>query len=130
LGGINPTFGQFVDHYRFSHHPKTTPLSSKFLTDYIAYRLGLPTTVVDPVKAYHASGKWITNRSVFQKVIGVLDRSYERIALHLKYSTSRAKPKPSVSSLISKKTSIAPLLWNFKKYEVLPCIVGTNCYLS
>lgn len=83
--------------------PKLHPFHPNFLTDYRAYRLGLPRTVVDRVKAYHASGKWITNRSVFQKVTGVLESSYERIALHLKYSTSRAKPKPSFSSLISKK---------------------------
>ena len=83
--------------------PKLHPFHPNFLTDYRAYRLGLPTTVVDRIKAYHASGKWITNRSVFQKVTGVLDSSYERIAPHLKYSTSRAKPKPSVSTLISKK---------------------------
>jgi len=48
-------------------------------------------------------GKWITSRSVFQNVTGVLDSSYERIASHLKYSANRAKPKPSVSSIISKK---------------------------
>ena len=83
--------------------PKLHPFHPNFLTDYRAYRLGLPMTVVDRVKAYHASGNWITNRSVFQKVTGVLDSSYERIAPHLKYSTSRAKPKPSVSTLISKK---------------------------
>ena len=74
--------------------PKLQPFHPNFLTNYRAHRLGLPTTVVGLVKAYHASGKWITNRSVFQKVTGVLDSSYERIAPHLKYSKSRAKPKP------------------------------------
>ena len=83
--------------------PKLHPFHPNFLTDYRAYRLGLPTTVVDCVRAYHTAGKWIANRSVFQKVTGVSDSSYERIAPHLKYPPSRTKLKPSVLTPIAKK---------------------------
>ena len=83
--------------------PKLRSFYPNFLTDYRAYRLDLPTDVVDRIKAYHAAGKWITDRSVFQKVTGISDSSYERIAPYLKYPPSRSKSKPFVPAPIIKK---------------------------
>lgn len=110
--------------------PKLRSFHPNFLTDYRAYRLDLPTDVVDRIKAYHAAGKWITDRSVFQKVTGISDSSYERIAPYLKYPPSRSKSKPFVPAPIIKKdlnhaTALElQITWNW------PSIVGANCCLS
>ena len=65
------------------------PFHPNFLSDYRAYRLGLPPETVDRVQAYHQKGMWMSSRSVFQKVSGVPDSTYERITPYLKFPPKR-----------------------------------------
>ncbi len=68
---------------------KLAPFHPNFTTSYRAYRLGLPSAVADSVAAYHKAGKWIASKEEYQKVTGLADSSYNRIASYLKYPEKR-----------------------------------------
>ena len=89
---------------------KLAPFHPNFTTAYRAYRLGLPSAVADSVAACHRAGKWISNKEEYQKVTGLADSSYHRIAPFLKYPEKRKQRNFKVPAIVKQDLNKATAL--------------------
>jgi len=74
------------------------PFNPNYLTDYRAYRLGLPLSVVDAIKDHRSQNRWINTVTEFQQLTQISDSTLLRIRPFLTfpkaYAKKRAKPLP------------------------------------
>jgi competence protein ComEA len=68
-----------------------------YLTDYTAYRLGIPMEAYDRIKHYRTSGKYMNSIVEFKKISGLSERNIQSLIPLLRFPNKRSVPKKSSS---------------------------------
>ena len=92
----NRYFQEKLDSLRakeFTMSAEKYTYNPNYLSDYNAYRLGIPSAAYDRLKDYRASGKFMHSMKNFQKVTGVSDSLVTFLSPQLRFPNVPFKPK-------------------------------------
>ncbi|MGC6421268.1 MAG: ComEA family DNA-binding protein [Flavobacteriaceae bacterium] len=99
------------------------PFNPNYLSDYRAYVLGLPTSLVDRIAAHRAAGQWIRKPADFQQIAQLPDTTMERLLPYFKF------PKPFVKKTNQRSKSIKKDI-NSATLSQLEAVYGIGAVLA
>lgn len=99
------------------------PFNPNYLSDYRAYVLGLPNSLVDRIAAHRAAGQWIRKPADFQQIAQLPDTTMERLLPYFKF------PKPFVKKTNQRSKSIKKDI-NSATLSQLEAVYGIGAVLA
>lgn len=72
---------------------ETYTYNPNYLSDYNAYRLGIPLDAYDQLQRYRASGKYVNSLTEFQSITGVTDSVKNVLSSSLRFPNFKSAPK-------------------------------------
>lgn len=77
------------------------------MTDYRAYRLGLPITLVDQITALREANTWMSSLKEFQRLTAIPDTTLQRIQPYLQFPQPYFPPQESAKQRVLKDLNTA-----------------------
>lgn len=109
--------------------PVKYPFNPNYITDYQAYLFAIDLEVLDSIKAYRNSGKWINSVADFQKVTKWSDAKTQEIAPYLKFPDWVNNDKQTRVASTQNNKIIAQDL-NFASKDELEAVAGIGEVLA